>query len=63
MNIDRINWDMITIDLVNMLDVNIHGHTNSRFKSERKPVVSRVGKECAGHLARGIVAYLKEVIK
>lgn len=54
----EIDKDTLIKDFSEMLDVNIHGHINSRYKEQRKPVVSRVGKECAKKIAEGLYAYL-----
>lgn len=58
MQID-IDKDFFIKDCEGMLSgVNIHGHINSRHKEQRKPVVSKMGKEVAKQMAEGIWAYL-----
>lgn len=54
----RIDKEDFVKDATDMLDINIHGHINSRYKEQRKPVVSKVGKECAKKIAEGLFAYL-----
>ena len=54
----EIDKDTLIKDFSGMLDVNIHGHINSRYKEQRKPVVSRMGKECAKKIAEGLFTYL-----
>ena len=58
----EIEWMVITKDLIDMVDVNIHGYINHPDPKKRKPVVSRVGKKCALKISQGIVAYLKVML-
>jgi hypothetical protein len=45
-------------EIIPMLDLNIHGHINHPNPAKRKPVVSRVGKECAEKIGRAMLKYL-----
>ena len=46
-------------ELIDMTAIlNIHGHINSRYKKQRKPVVSQIGKECAIKIIDAVFSYL-----
>ena len=38
--------------------INVHGHINHKDPKRRKPVVSRIGKECGDKLASALWGYL-----
>ena len=58
MKID-IDKEIVVKDFAELLaNTNIHGHINSRYKEQRKPVVSKIGIEVATKLAKGLVGYL-----
>jgi len=55
-NIDK---EIIIKDFAELLaNTNIHGHINSKYKDQRKPVVSKIGLECATKIAQGLFSYL-----
>jgi hypothetical protein len=59
-----IDEKIVIKDFAEMLaDTNIHGHINSRYKEQRKPVVSKIGIEVATKLAQGLVGYLSAYAK